>query len=136
MSKTHKNTTLSFRPSVWQRALIDERVRLSGLAKNEFYTRCCVYSNIVVVGKKENIQRIVDTVETMQEEFKDIVRLIQSGDVSFSEEMYAELKNDVLATAITVVDILNGAAYLFDKKSHGSSANYKEMGIDISHKGS
>ena len=134
MSKTHKNTTLSFRPSVWQRALIDERVRLSGLAKNEFYTRCCVYSNIVVVGKKENIQRIVDAAETMQEEFRDIVRLIQSDDVSFSEEMYVELKNDVLATAITVVDILNGAAYLFDKKSHGSSVDYKERCIDISHK--
>lgn len=36
------------------------------------------------------------------------------------------MKEDYLAFAITMVDILNGAAYLFDKKSDLDSRHWKE----------
>lgn len=66
MPGKHKNSTIAFRPSEWARAVIDQRAELSGIYKKDFITRSCVYSNIVMVGKKENIQRIVDSLQEMQ----------------------------------------------------------------------
>lgn len=52
MPGVHKNNTISFRPSEWERINIEERAALSGMAKKDFITRSCIYSNICVVGKK------------------------------------------------------------------------------------
>ena len=126
MPSHHKgHPTITFRPSEWARALIDQRAALSGLYKKDFITRSCVYSNIVVVGKEENIQRIVDAVQELRTVMIDIARQIQSGDFILSDESYEELKQDYLALAITLVDILDGAAYLFEKKPPENRRNYK-----------
>ena len=126
MPSHHKgHPTIAFRPSEWARALIDERASLSGLYKKDFITRSCVYSNIVVVGKEENIQRIVDAVQELRTVMIEIAGQIQSGDFILSDESYEELKQDYLALAITLVEILDGAAYLFDKTPPENRRNYK-----------
>ena len=125
MPGKHKDPTISFRPSAWAKALIEQRVALSGIYKKDYITRSCVYSNIVVVGKKENIQRIVDALQEMQMVMKEVAGQIQSGDFSLSEQSYQELKEDYLALVITVVDIVNGAAYLFEKEMPLDRKNWK-----------
>ena len=60
-----------------------------------------IYSNIVVVGKLENIKRIVDSLQEMQYVMRAIVRQLQSGDFSLSEDAYKEMKEDYLAMAVT-----------------------------------
>ena len=57
----------------------------------------CIYSNIVEVGKKENIQRIVDALQEMQMVMKEIAGQIQSGGFSLNDSSYQELKNDYLS---------------------------------------
>ena len=108
MPGKHKNPTIAFRPSAWERAIIEQRAALSGMHKKDFIARSCIYSNIVVVGKRENIQRIVDAVQEMQIEMRELVRQMQSGGFSLSNEGYDELKEDYLAFAVTVLDIVNG----------------------------
>ena len=125
MPGKHKDPTISFRPSAWAKALIEQRAALSGIYKKDYITRSCVYSNIVVVGKKENIQRIVDALQEMQMIMKEIAGQIQSGGFSLSEQSYQELKKDYLALVITVVDIADGAAYLFEKEPSSSKRNWK-----------
>ena len=125
MPGKHKDSTISFRPSVWARALIEQRAALSGIYKKDYITRSCVYSNIVVVGKKENIQRIVDALQEMQIVMKEIAGQIKSGGFSLSEQSYQELKEDYLALVITVVDIADGAAYLFEKEPLSNKRNWK-----------
>ena len=125
MPGKHKEPTISFRPSEWARTIIEQRAALSGIYKKDFITRSCVYSNIVVVGKKENIQRIVDSLQEMQMVMREIARQDQSGDFSLSEESYQELKRDYLALVLTVVDILDGAAYLFEKEPPADRRNWK-----------
>ncbi len=98
---------------------------MSGLYKKDFIARSCVYSNIVVVGKKENIQRIVDSLQEMQMVMRDIAGQIQSGGLSLSGESYQELKRDFLALVVTIVDIMDGAAYLFDKEPPVNRRNWK-----------
>ena len=50
---------------------------------------------------------------------------LQSGDFSLSGDAYKEMKEDYLAMAITVVDIVNGAAYLFDKTPDMDNQRWK-----------
>lgn len=125
MPGKHKESTISFRPSEWARTIIEQRAALSGIYKKDFITRSCVYSNIVVVGKKENIQRIVDALQEMQMVMREIAGQVQSGDFSLSEESYQELKRDYLALVLTIVDILDGAAYLFEKEPMADRRNWK-----------
>ena len=110
---------------IWQRAWIEERAALSGYHKKDFIARSCIYSNIVVVGKQENIKRIVDSLQEMQYVMREIARQLQSGDFSLSEDAYKEMKEDYLAMAVTVVDIVNGAAYLFDKSPDTDNQHWK-----------
>ena len=58
---------------------------------------------------------------------KEITEQILSGDFSMSGESYKELKEDYLAFAVTMVDILDGAAYLFDKKLDSDNRHWKEQ---------
>lgn len=125
MPGKHKEPTIAFRPSAWARAIIEQRVALSGIYKKDFITRSCVYSKLAVVGKRENIQRIVDALQEMQIVMREIAGQIQSGDFSLSDEGYQELKNDYLALVLTVVDIADGAAYLFGKESPEERRNWK-----------
>ncbi|RKJ65186.1 hypothetical protein D7Y06_10555 [Roseburia sp. 1XD42-69] len=105
--------------------MIEERAALSGYHKKDFIARSCIYSNIVVVGKQENIKRIVDSLQEMQYVMREIARQLQSGDFSLSEDAYKEMKEDYLAMAVTVVDIVNGAAYLFDKSPDTDNQHWK-----------
>lgn len=116
MPGKHANhPTITFRPSRWGRALIETRAKLSGIPKKDFITRCCVYSNIVVTGTEDNIQRIIDALIETQNTMKMIAGELSSGDLSLRDEEFEELRCNVLALAVTVVDILDGAAYLFNK---------------------
>lgn len=126
MGREHKEPTISFRPSAWERAIIEQRATLSGMYKKDFIARSCVYSNIVVVGKKENIQRIVNALQEMQSIMKEIAGQIEFGNFTLTDENYEELKKDYLALVITIVDIVDGAAYLFDKKKESGQKNWKD----------
>lgn len=50
------NPTIAFRPMQWEKSMIEERVKASGLHKKDFIVRNCIYSNIVVVGTKQRVQ--------------------------------------------------------------------------------
>ncbi len=126
MGREHKEPTISFRPSAWERAIIEQRAALSGMYKKDFIARSCVYSNIVVVGKKENIQRIINALQEMQIVMKEIAGQIESGNFNLNDENYEELKRDYLALVITIVDIADGAAYLFDKGKINKQKNWKD----------
>lgn len=125
MPGKYKDPTISFRASSWQKALIEERAALSGHSKKDFIARSCIYSNIVVLGKQENIKRIVDALQEMQHTMKEIARQLQSGGFPLSAEAYKDMKEDYLALVITAVDIVNGAAYLFNKIPDTDNQHWK-----------
>lgn len=80
MPGIHKQSTIAFRPSSsWQAALINERCKLSGMNKKDFICRSIIYSNICVVGKKETVQVIVDSLQEMEYALKEINRQSVGG---------------------------------------------------------
>ena len=128
MPGQHKNPTISFRPTEYERIQIETRIAMSGMQKRQYIIRACIYGNIIVVGKKENIQRIVDAAEEMQQTMKDIKEQLLSGTVPpLSDNGLEELKTECAALATTIVDILNGAAYLFQKKKKKENQNSAEQ---------
>lgn len=116
MPGKHKDPTISFRASAWERTAIEQRAALSGMNKKDFIIRSCIYANIVVVGKKENVQRIVAALWEMQTVMKETARQLKSGGFPMSDASYLNMKRDYLALTMAVVDIVNGAAYLFGKE--------------------
>lgn len=115
MPGKHKDSTISFRPNEWERRLIDARVKLSGLSKKDFYARACIYSNTVVVGKKENVQKILYELQSMKEELRENARQILSGEPVLRKKENQEY----LALVVAVVGLLEGASYLFEEKGDG-----------------
>lgn len=128
MPGQHKNPTISFRPTEYERIQIETRMAMSGMQKRQYIIRACIYGNIIVVGKKENIQRIVDAAEEMQQTMKDIKEQLLSGTVPpLSDNGLEELKTECAALATTIVDILNGAAYLFQSSTKKENQNSAEQ---------
>ena len=125
MTGKHRNPTIAFRPSRWARALIEARAKLSGLYKKDFITRCCVYSNIVVTGTPDNIQRIVDSLQDTQATLRVMADDLRSGEFYLSKGNYDELREDLLALTVTMIDIIDGAAYLFNKSPPERNINWK-----------
>lgn len=113
MPAKHKDPTIAFRPSLWERALIDERALLSGLHKKDFISRSCIYSNIVVTGTRENIDRIVGELQVMESVLLEVAAQMEGGNLLLSETSFEEMRTEFLALIITTLDIMKGAAYLF-----------------------
>ena len=124
MSNVHKNQTISFRPSPYERKEIEARIKASGLPKKIFYTRSCLYDRICVVGKKETILPLVDEVELLYQRLLDLEQNIFSfdsqeiipKDVALFQEEINELQEDFTAMLKALITLLDGAKYLWESK--------------------
>ena len=54
----HNTTTISFRVNSYEKATIEERVKVSGMKKQDYIVRSCIYNHVCVVGKKKTIEII------------------------------------------------------------------------------
>lgn len=124
MSNVHKNQTISFRPSPYERKEIEARIKASGLPKKIFYTRSCLYDRICVVGKKETILPFVDEVELLYQRLLDLEQNIFSfdsqeiipKDVALFQDEINELQEDFTAMLKALITLLDGAKYLWESK--------------------
>ena len=115
MKDTHKNPTMSFRPTKYEKERIEARIELSGMQKRKYIINSCIYNKVVVVGKKENIQRIIDALKEMLDVLLEIERQLRNGVVSFNNEEFELMKVRYEELIKMVVDIIKGADYLFLK---------------------
>ncbi len=116
MSNQHKNPTISFRISNAEREQIEARILASGMKKKDYFTRSCIYNRICVVGKKETIYPLVETIydlyrqlQVMQQVFLDNTasELLTSDDI-------ASLQTDYNNMLTAIIDMLDGAKYLWE----------------------
>ena len=110
MSNIHKNPTISFRVSEWERREIETRIRASGLLKKDYFVRSCIYNRICVVGKKETI---VPMLEEMQNILKEVAEDFKNGEVVLSEAGLEEMRCDFESLVRGLIDLLDGAEYLW-----------------------
>ena len=59
MPGLHRYHTIAFRPTTWERELIEKRCELSGLMKKDFIIQSCIHSKVVVAVTRERMLRII-----------------------------------------------------------------------------
>lgn len=125
MSSKHKNPTISFRITDAERKQIEARILASGMMKKDYFIRSCIYNHICVVGRKETIYPLVQTVNAlylqllqMQEAFTDPNR---SADTLPTSDAIAELQTEYTNMLSAIIDLLDGAKYLWEGEQHEQS---------------
>ena len=127
MPGRHRESTIAFCPSAWEYAQIEKRAELSGLYKKDFIARSCVYGNVVVVGTRENINRIVKEVRIMESVVSDIADQFKLGNIPMTDESFNAMYDEFFALILAVKDILKGAAYLYGIEPHEEDIDWKSV---------
>jgi hypothetical protein len=122
MSNKHKNPTISFRITDAERKEIEARILASGMMKKDYFVRSCIYNRICVVGKKETIYPLVQTVNALYLQLLQMQKAFTSPDRNIdtlpSSEEIAELQTDYTNMLSAIIDLLDGAKYLWEGEHH------------------
>lgn len=89
-----RNLIMNFRVSPEEKTLIEERIRLSGLSRRDFFLQSCLYQKIKVTGN-------IKTFDIIREDMKKIAAYLKNGE---SEEGKSE---NVLMEMRTILEILH-----------------------------
>lgn len=124
MSNQHKHPTISFRISDAERKQIEARILASGMMKKDYFVRSCIYNRICVVGKKETIYPLVQTVNAlylqlldMQKEFIECCEPSALNNLPTSDEIKV-LQTDYNNMLTAIIDLLDGTKYLWEGVHH------------------
>lgn len=128
MSNQHKNPTISFRISDAERKQIEARILASGMMKKDYFVRSCIYNRICVVGKKETIYPLVQTVNALYLQLLEMQKAFTGTDADIlvtaspnilpSSEAIKELQTEYTNMLKAVIDLLDGAKYLWEGDCH------------------
>ena len=118
MSNQHKHPTISFRISDAERKQIEARILASGMMKKDYFVRSCIYNRICVVGKKETIYPLVQTVNALYLQILDMQKTFTSSDRNIdtlpSSDDIKELHTEYTNMLTAIIDLLDGAKYLWE----------------------
>ena len=120
MSNQHKHPTIIFKINDAERKQIEDRILASSMMKKDYFFRSCIYNRICVVGKKETIYPLVQTVNAlylqlleMQKAFIECCEPTALNNLPTSDEI-KELQTDYNNMLTTIIDLLNRAKYLWE----------------------
>ena len=124
MSNQHKHPTISFRISDSERKQIEARIFASGMMKKDYFVRSCIYNRICVVGKKETIYPLVQTVNAlylqlleMQKAFTKRCEHQALHNLPTIDEI-KELQTNYNNMLTAIINLLDGAKYLWEGEHH------------------
>lgn len=124
MSGVHKYPTISFRISPREREEIEAKILASGMSKRDYFVRSCIYNRVCVVGRKELIYQLVEELEIMQTNIREVTEQLERAEVALSVEGLADMKNDCLDMLKAILWMLDGAKYLWqDEEKSPDSGN-------------
>lgn len=125
MSNQHKNPSISFRITDAERKQIEARILASGMMKKDYFIRSCIYNRICVVGKKETIYPLVQTVNALYLQLLDMQKTFTGSDADTaipntlpSSEAIKELQTEYINLLTAIIDLLDGAKYLWEGDRH------------------
>lgn len=128
MSNQHKNPTISFRISDAERKQIEARILASGMKKQDYFIRSCIYNRICVVGKKETIYPLVQTVNALYLQLLEMQQAFTGADADTivtvapdtlpSSEAIKELQTEYTNMLTAIINLLDGAKYLWEGDCH------------------
>ena len=122
MSNQHKHPTISFRISDAERKQIEARILASGMMKKDYFVHSCIYNRICVVGKKETIYPLVQTVNALYLQLLEMQKVFTTPDCTPdtlpSSEAIKELQTEYTNMLTAIIALLDGAKYLWEGDCH------------------
>ena len=121
MSNQHKNPTISFRITDAERKQIEARILASGMIKKDYFVRSCIYNHICVVGKKETIYPLVQTVNALYLQLLEMQKAFtatSTSDMLPSSDEIKKLQTEYTNMLTAIIDLLDGAKYLWEGDRH------------------
>lgn len=92
------------------------------MKKQDYFIRSCIYNRICVVGKKETIYPLVQTVNALYlqllEMQKAITTTTSTSDMLPSSDEIKELQTEYTNMLTSIIDLLDGAKYLWEGDLH------------------
>ena len=98
MPGKHKNPTISFRVSDYERRAIEANIKMSGMMKKDYFVRSYIYNRVCVVGKKETIYLLVEELRKMQKQMdylhmlRAVIRMLDGEKYLWEEDSKKEQK--------------------------------------------
>ncbi len=124
MSGVHKYPTISFRISPREREEIEAKILVSGMSKEDYFVRSCIYNRVCVVGRKEVIYQLVEELKIMQTNIREVTEQFEQAEVTLSAEGLQDMRNDCLDMLKAILWMLDGARYLWqDEEKSPDSGN-------------
>ncbi len=124
MSNQHKHPTIIFKINDAERKQIEDRILASGMMNKDYFVRSCIYNRICVVGKKETIYSLVQTVNALYLQLLDIQKAFIEcceptalNNLPTSDEI-KELQTDYNNMLTAIIDLLDCAKYLWEREHH------------------
>ena len=121
MSNKHKKPTISFRITDAERRQIEARILASGMKKQDYFVRSCIYNRICVVGKKETIYPLVQTVNALYLQLLEMQKAFtttSTSDMLPSSDEIKKLQTEYTNMLTAIIDLLDGARYLWEGDRH------------------
>lgn len=117
MPGAHKNPTISFHISDYERREIDAKVKASGMRKKDYFVRSCIYNRVCVVGKKETVYALVEELQKMQKNLTQLYEQFRNENVEVTSEELHELQLDYEYMLKAIIWMLDGAKYLWENRA-------------------
>ena len=121
MSNKHKKPTISFRITDAERRQIEARILASGMKKQDYFVRSCIYNRICVVGKKETIYPLVQTVNALYLQLLEMQKAFtttSTSDMLPSSDEIKKLQTEYTHMLTAIIDLLDDAKYLWEADRH------------------
>lgn len=121
-----ENTTqrpFLFGMNSYEKATIEERVKVSGMKKQDYIVRSCIYNHVCVVGKKETIEIIRSEMKEMSLVLEDVAKDLKSEKPVISEPVLDSMTERYLAFLEAALWMLKGSSYLWEDKKDGRESN-------------
>lgn len=120
MSGTHKYPTISFRISPRERQEIEAKILASGMKKKDYFIRSCIYNRVCVVGKKETVYQIVETLKEMENHMAELEQRINAEKPDITAGEIRELQEAYEDMLKAILWMLDGARYLWQGENEKS----------------
>ena len=91
------------------------------MKKQDYFVRSCIYNRICVVGKRETIYPLVQTVNALYLQLLEMQKAFTStstSDMLPSSDEIKELQTEYTNMLTAIIDLLDGAKYLWEGDRH------------------
>ena len=100
-----RNKTITFRLSEFEKKFLEAKIQACNVKKTDYYVKACLYNQVVVVGKREHIDRLIEQLQEMELLLKVLLDEIQREANKEVTEEIMRIKDDYIAMVTAIYEI-------------------------------